>query len=396
MKRPNPSHRAAARLCELCASVRGKKRGKGHPGSLLFGVLGDATPRLSFPNRWRFPRRSSHPRQFGGVGQFLLVEMNEFRYALRLSVIGCFHVCAGATVPYFGEILAISSALCWATGVVLFKKSGDHISPVALNLFKNTLAICVFVVPLVLMRTPLIPSLSPRSWLALFLSGVIGISVADTFFFMALKKLGASLTAIVDTTYAPCILIQCYFILGESVGWPLLLGAALIISAMLVGTAGKRQTHHTRQDVIQGMIIGIAGVVLMAGSIVAIKPLLDQLPALWSASFRVCAGTAGLIPIIVLHPQRAQILSVFRPARSWKYAIPASVIGTAMAMLLWIGGMKHTQVSRAALLNQLSTIFIFLLAVFFLKEPLTQRRTVAIVLAFCGAVLVLWSKQWAA
>lgn len=298
-------------------------------------------------------------------------------------------------MPYLGEIMAISSALCWATGVVLFKKSGDHMSPLALNLFKNVLGIYALAIPLALSSTPLIPSISWQAWLGLSLSGVVGISLADTFFFMALKKLGASLTAIVDTTYAPCVLIQCYFILGESIGWPLLLGAALIVSAMLVGTVGKTQTHHTRQDVIQGTVIGISGVALMAGSIVAIKPLLDQLPALWTAGFRLCAGTVGLAPMILLHRERAKILSVFRPDRSWKYAIPASIIGTALAMLLWIGGMKYTQVSRAALLNQLSTIFIFLLAVFFLKEPLTHRRTVAIVLAFCGAILVLWSKQWA-
>ena len=167
----------------------------------------------------------------------------------------------------------------------------------------------------------------------------------------------------------------------------------MIVSAMLVGTVGQTHGQHSRRHVIQGMVIGVVGIALMSLSIVMIKPLLDEVPALWSASFRLCAGTAGLIPILLFHPQRTGILSVFRPSRSWIYAVPASVIGTALAMLLWIGGMKHTQVSRAALLNQLSTIFIFILAVFFLKEPLTRKRTLAIILAFCGAALVLWGKH---
>ncbi len=296
-------------------------------------------------------------------------------------------------MPYLGEMLALGAGLSWAIGVVLFKKSEDRISPIALNLFKNILAIGCLVIPLTLTHTTWIPELSQQEYIQLFLSGVIGISVADTFFFIALKKLGASLTAIVDTTYTPFVLIQCYFILGEPIGWPLLLGAALIISAMLVGTVGQSHGNRTRSNVIQGMVIGIAGIALMSFSIVLIKPILDKLPALWSASFRLCAGTIGLIPMVLLHPKRAQILAVFRPTRSWIYAVPGSFIGTALAMLLWIGGMKHTQVSRAALLNQLSTIFIFILAVFFLKEPLTRRRTVAIALAFAGAALVLWGKH---
>jgi len=297
-------------------------------------------------------------------------------------------------MPYLGEILALGAGLSWAIGVVLFKKSEDQISPIALNLFKNVLALGLLMIPLALTRTPLIPELSQQAWIRLFLSGVVGISVADTFFFIALKKLGASLTAIVDTTYAPLVLLLSYFILDEHIGWPLLLGGALIISAMLVGTVGQSHGNRTRRNVVQGMVIGIVGIALMSLSIVMIKPLLEDLPALWSASFRLCAGTAGLIPIVLLHPQRTQILAVFRPSRSWIYAVPGSFIGTALAMLLWIGGMKHTLVSRAALLNQLSTIFIFILAVFFLKEPLTRRRSLAVALAFGGAALVLWGKHW--
>ncbi len=295
-------------------------------------------------------------------------------------------------MPYLGELLALGAGLSWAIGVVLFKKSEDQISPIALNLFKNILATGLLAILLILTRTPLIPELSHQAWIRLFISGVVGISVADTFFFIALKKLGASLCAIVDTTYAPLVLLQSYFILGEHIGWPLLLGGALIISAMLVGTVGQAHGNRTRRNVVQGMIIGIVGIALMSLSIVMIKPLLNELSALWSASFRLCAGTAGLIPILILHPKRAQILAVFRPSRSWIYAVPGSFIGTALAMLLWIGGMKHTLVSRAALLNQLSTIFIFVLAVFFLKEPFTQRRTLAVALAFGGAALVVCNR----
>jgi len=59
-------------------------------------------------------------------------------------------------------------------------------------------------------------------------------------------------------------------------------------------------------------------------------------------------------------------------------------------MIVWIGGMKFIDVHRAALLNQLSAIFIFVFAVIFLKEPLTRRRLIAISLAATGAFLVAY------
>jgi drug/metabolite transporter (DMT)-like permease len=55
---------------------------------------------------------------------------------------------------------------------------------------------------------------------------------------------------------------------------------------------------------------------------------------------------------------------------------------------VWIAGMKHTQASIASALNQMSTIFIFVLAAIFLKEKVTRTKLLAVVLAMLGALLV--------
>jgi drug/metabolite transporter (DMT)-like permease len=50
--------------------------------------------------------------------------------------------------------------------------------------------------------------------------------------------------------------------------------------------------------------------------------------------------------------------------------------------------MKYTQASIAAALNQTANVFIFIFAALLLREPITRRRTLGIVLGFTGAVLV--------
>ena len=52
------------------------------------------------------------------------------------------------------------------------------------------------------------------------------------------------------------------------------------------------------------------------------------------------------------------------------------------------GGMKFTQASVASALNQTSTIFIFIFAGLFLKDPVTFKRAIGIFLAFLGSFLV--------
>jgi Integral membrane protein DUF6. len=52
--------------------------------------------------------------------------------------------------------------------------------------------------------------------------------------------------------------------------------------------------------------------------------------------------------------------------------------------------MKYAFASIAAALNQLSTIFIFILASIFLKEKATLWRILAVALAFLGAFLATY------
>jgi len=66
---------------------------------------------------------------------------------------------------------------------------------------------------------------------------------------------------------------------------------------------------------------------------------------------------------------------------------PAAALGTYLSILLWMGGMKYAQASVASALNQLSLVFVFLLAVAFLREKASPLKVLAVLLAAAGAVL---------
>lgn len=295
-----------------------------------------------------------------------------------------------ANIPLAGEILSVAAAVCWAVGVVLFKKSGEALPPASLNLFKNVVAILLLLPTLPWFGVSYFPGdQPPEAWVRLIVSGVIGIAIADTLFFVALEKLGAGLTAVVDTCYTPLMLFLSYVVLVEQIGIPVYVGAALIVGGMLIGSLTRLPPGKTRQDLVLGTLIGVTSVALMAISIVMIKGVLNHAPALWATWIRLLAGVVGLIPMIALSRRRVQLIRAFKSKAILKYPLWAAVFGTYLAMMAWIGGMKYADVSVAATLNQLSTIFIFILAVAFLREPLTWRRVLAIGLAFTGGMLVV-------
>ena len=293
-----------------------------------------------------------------------------------------------SSLPYFGELLALITAVVWAVAVILFKRSGESVHPIALNLFKNVLAAALVVPTLYLVGGSLWRPVSAGDYLILLVSGILGIGIADTFFFMSLNILGAGLSAIVDCLYSPFVIALSVMFLGESLSLLQVLGVLMIISAVLGVTSGKWVVDIPRHDLLRGTFWAVAALLLMAAGIVMAKPVLERSPLAWAMEWRLMGGILALLVVMLFRRDRRAIISTLMGTRHWGYVLGGSWFGAYAAMFLWLGGMKYTQASTASALNQTSNIFIFVLAALLLREPITLVRTVGIVLGVAGAYLV--------
>jgi drug/metabolite transporter (DMT)-like permease len=291
------------------------------------------------------------------------------------------------SIRSFGEILALTSGVAWAVAVILFRVSGRSIHPVGLNLGKNVLGIALIVPTLLILGQPLAPSVPASATGLLLLSGVLGIAVSDTLFFSALNRLGASLTAIVDCFYSPFVIALSFVLLGERLTLIQLAGAALVVSSVLtVSKEGKIENLDPR-DLAAGIAYGIAAMFFTALGIVMVKPVLGTVSVFWATFVRMAGGTAALALLVpVLKNRRAVVRPLF-DRRNWAALVPAAFFGSYLSLILWTGGMKYAKASVAAVLNQLNTIFIVVIAAVFLRERLTGWKVLAVVLAFVGAWL---------
>lgn len=288
-----------------------------------------------------------------------------------------------------GELLSLSCAISWSVGVILLKNSGQQIPPFALNLFKTWLAIFLFVPTLLFFPSPFPSSLPLQSWMLLIASGIIGMAIADTLFLYSLNLIGASLTAIVDCLYSPLVILLSLLFLHETMTLWQVLGCLLILAAIIVISQNKANGPQQKQPhLTQGIIIGIFTQIFIVVSIVIIKPVLPQISLVWATLIRLLAGGIGMIILFPFLPVKLRDLSALRGHQHWSSLIAGSIFSTYLAILLWIGGMKYTQASIAAVLNQSATLFTIILAVFFLKEPLTKQKVMAALIGTLGVLLV--------
>ncbi|MFH1844864.1 MAG: DMT family transporter, partial [bacterium] len=196
-------------------------------------------------------------------------------------------------------------------------------------------------------------------------------------------------TAIVDCLYSPFMVLFAFLIVGERMGSWQLLGMVLVLAGVLSTTKIEPPPGMRTREMLMGIGWGALAMATMALGIVIAKPVLDRTPVLWATAMRQYGSLLVMIPIVLLSPQRRQILAVFRPAASWRFTLGGTLLGSVLALLCWIAGMKYTMVGTAAILNQTTTIHLLILAAIFLREPFTRRKAVAAVLALGGILLVI-------
>lgn len=291
-------------------------------------------------------------------------------------------------MQYLGEVLSVLAAILWAFAVILFKKSGETVHPIALNLFKNLMAMVLFIPTMLMFGISLTTKMPEGYYFILFLSGVIGIGIGDTLFLKSLNLLGASLTGIVYCLYSPFTIILAYLWLGESLTILQVFGAFLIVSAVIIATYKKGGIQISRERILWGILFAVIANIAFAVGIVMFKPLLLKSPLLLATEVRLIGGIIALFLILLFHPSRKVIIRSLISKGSWYYTITGSFIGAYLSMIVWLSGMKYTQVSIASALNQTNIVFIFILAAIILKEPIDWKRSIGVTFAVIGAFFV--------
>ncbi len=286
-----------------------------------------------------------------------------------------------------GDTYALAAGFFWSFSVILMRISGFSIPPLPLTFFKSFIAILGFAVVLGIQGGPLWPHHDGMTWLRLCISAVLGISIADTMFVAALNRLGASLQALADCIYAPSVALVGFLMFGEGLSIWEAIGGTLVVSGVFVGMVRTREIADPR-DLIIGTALAAGSHTIMAVGILMVRDVIQDGSLIWIAGFRFSVATAALALFAIARGQGKTLGLAFRRRDTWKTTIPMALLGPFLATICWIAGFKYETAGRAAIYNQMSTVFIIILAWLILKERMTPRKSAGVLLAIAGALLV--------
>ncbi len=286
-----------------------------------------------------------------------------------------------------GEFYSLLCAVLWAFAVIYYKKAGDHFSAYEMNLFK-TIFVMFLMVPTVLITDGFsVPDLSYYQFGIIFMSGFVGIMLADLLYLRALQLIGASLTGITGSLYSPFVVGMSLLFLGEVLQFWQYIGMLLVLTGVMLVAYRKKSFSNSHPPLI-GFLFAILAVFFTALGIVIIKPVTNELPFFWVILIRSIGGyvTMVLVGLILRKPLKVRHILT---AKAGKWLIIGTFIGQYLSMMVWVAGYKYTSASIASILNETASIFILILSWLMLGEKITRKKIIGIIITIFGVILVL-------
>ena len=177
---------------------------------------------------------------------------------------------------------------------------------------------------------------------------------------------------------------------GELLSTWEIIGGVLVVSGVFVGAAMTAEIRHPR-DLWAGIALAASAHIIMAVGILMVRDIYRETSIVWVTGFRfLVASLVMILWAAVRYPKSLRkhlLLGFYRPD-TWRTMVPMAILGPFLATLFWVGGFKYLTAGRAAIYNQLSTVFIIVLAYMFLKERFTIRKAIGTALALTGSILV--------
>lgn len=290
-----------------------------------------------------------------------------------------------------GGVAALSSAFCWAVAAVLFQQLGQQLSAVALNLFKGVVAIVC--IGLVLLPAG-IADVSKDAFLLLAASGLVGICLGDTLYFMTINRLGSRLTLLIGSLIPVATALIAITVLGERISLSAGIGLALTITGVTYVLWERSVIKAEFTQWRAGLVFGLLFVLANALGIIFTKVGVQDIPALDATFIRTLWAIVGLAFWGLVS---RSLLSWVKPLEDRKLRnrlLLASIIGAFLGTWLSVAALKYTHTAVAVTLNSTSPLFVLPLAMVILKEHITWRAVSGAFVAIMGVAMYFFSLDW--
>jgi drug/metabolite transporter (DMT)-like permease len=295
--------------------------------------------------------------------------------------------------PLYGELAALSTALCWAFGSTFFTLGGSRIGSANVNRARLVVAaVFLSLMHYLITGNPLPLDASQERWLWLGFSGIVGFIIGDGMLFEAFIIVGPRLSMLLMALVPIISAVLAWLFLGESLNVLEILAIVITVSGIfwVVADKKKESTHIPGKRLFLGVALGFGGALGQTfGLILSKKGLEGGYPALSGNLIRVLCAMIVLWLITLLSGKAREAIKSYKDKKAFLALTAGSFFGPFIGVWLSLVSIKYARLGIATTLMSLTPIFLIPITRIVFKERVTVGAIIGTVVAVAGVAILL-------
>jgi len=297
-------------------------------------------------------------------------------------------------MDFLGEIAALATSFFFSLTALIFAATGRMVGSQVTNRLRLLFALAYLVIlNLILFREPLPFSADGSRWIWLSLSGVIGLSLGDTFFFQSLVSVGPRLGSLL-LSLAPIFgSVIAWVFFGETLTPLQITGIVLALAGIGWVVLSHQEPPDTPHgDTKRGVLFGIlAGLGQAVGLVLSKQGMFGEFSPFQANVIRILAAVIFTWIWTVLEDKAGATFTALqaKPRVIWLIALGA-LAGPLLGVVASLYAVQHTEIGVASTLMALPPVIVLPVSYFVFKEKVGWQAFAGTILAIAGvAVLFL-------
>jgi len=285
-----------------------------------------------------------------------------------------------------GELAAIAAALCWALSPIIYKQALLNLDALVVNLIRSFSATMFMVLVFLTTRQPQTIFEIDLTCLALIMFAVaISPIVGDTLYLISIQKIGVSRSVPLISTYPLYSILFASILLQESFVWSEIVGAVMIVAGIwLVCEPSSLMISQKKLRV--GIIAALMTAIVRGLGFVVYKMALQKMNFLHAATVRMIILT--IVLLLVVTPLKWDQLSRKITLKEFIILSIAGIIALGVGSFLLFLSLSVADASRVTPLSSISPLFSTIFAFLLLREKVTVRLLLGILLIIIGVCIL--------
>ncbi|GAB5495351.1 MAG: DMT family transporter [Phycisphaerales bacterium] len=301
-----------------------------------------------------------------------------------------------------GIAAGVGASSFWVLTTIFFTAGGKRIGVTAVNTLRMIMAIALLGTTHLILFGKLVPEVATTEmWVALALSGVIGLTICDQALFSAFLDIGPRKALLFMTTSPIFAAFFGYFILGEKLGPASIVGMLVTMAGIAWVVLERQETKPERsKHAIRGFIFVMIGAICQPlggmfskiGMGIGSMPEAEQVSPMAATLVRMVFGLCGMAPIVLISWRMVKKRDQQAIKPKWgsgvAFTFGGAVFGPYLGVWLSLVAMALSPLGIAQTLLSLSPVMILPFVKRLYNERLTKAAVLGAVVAVCGAGII--------